>query len=65
VQWGLLYGVRQVVRNGVRGPKIVRIWSAWVSLLTSMECRGPFTNVEAVHGQQSRCGGVPRKPGPR
>jgi hypothetical protein len=40
--------------------KIVEIWSAWVNLLKSRECRGPFANVEAVHGQQSRCGGVPR-----
>jgi hypothetical protein len=47
------------VRDGVRGPEIIGIWNMWVSLLMLTECRGPFADVKAMHGQQSQRGGVP------
>jgi hypothetical protein len=46
-------GVCDGVRDGVRGPEFIGIWSAWVNLLMSMENRGPFANVEAVHGRKN------------
>jgi hypothetical protein len=47
---GVRDGVYNGVCNGVRRPEFVGIWSAWVNLLTSTECKGPFADVEIVHG---------------
>jgi hypothetical protein len=43
-------GVRDGVHDRVHGPKIVGIWSAWMNLLTTTGCRGPFANKGVVHG---------------
>jgi hypothetical protein len=61
---GVRDGMRDGVRNGMRSPEFVGIWSAWVNLLTSTECRGPFADVEIVHGQKKQYRWVPRRPGP-
>jgi hypothetical protein len=60
VREGVRDGVYDGMRDGVRGPEIVGIWSMWMNLLTSTEYRGPFADVEAVHGQKNRRGWVPR-----
>jgi hypothetical protein len=53
VRNGVRDGVRNGVCNGVRDPEYVGIWSVWVNLLTSTECRGPFADVEAVYGREN------------